>query len=108
MAKYFTITNGLRGMYMPDGGYTLRAKTRRELKDALESEAQDLRDAGFIGASKRAVASLAAAAWRNAQRERPDWREHVMPLAPAHSRGNYCYALAVSLSNRREYLAQED
>jgi hypothetical protein len=62
---YFTLWQGLRGCYLPDAAYTIKAATRRELKAALEYEARDIRDAGGIGLSKRAITWLAAAAWRN-------------------------------------------
>lgn len=107
MAKYFTISNGPRGCYMHERAYIVRCETRRELKSILESEADSLRDAGYIGANKRAVASLAAAAWRDAHSARPSAYDHVMGLQPAHvSRGNYCYGLMVGHSTRADYLAQ--
>lgn len=62
---YFSIYQGLRGCYMPDSAYVIRANTRKELKSALAWEAESIRDAGGIGLSKRAIASLAAHAWRN-------------------------------------------
>ncbi len=102
---YFMISNGPRGCYMADGAYIIKCDTRRELKSALEWEARDMRDAGFIGASKRAVAQLAAWCWRN----RKGWTySAVMPLAPPHSRGNYCYGLMVDHSTRAEYLALQE
>lgn len=45
---YFTISTGLRGCYMPDNCFSIRATTRRELKSVIESEAEIYRDAGFI------------------------------------------------------------
>jgi len=103
MARYFAIANGPRGCYMPDNASIIRCATRRELKAYLEMEAYYLRDAGFVGASRRNVARLAAAAWREAHKTRPDWREMVLPLAPAHSRDNYCYGLGVSIATRADY-----
>lgn len=108
---YFTISAGLRGAYMPDSCYVIRAQTRRELKAAIEQEARDYRDAGFIGANKRAIAWLAAIAWREAQKTRPAYLPYALPLAPSHARGNYCNGIFVSAATRAEYLelmAQED
>lgn len=108
MSKYFHISNGPRGCYMPDSGYIVRVGTRRELKAILESEAADMRDAGYAGANKRAMAWLAAAAWRNAHSKRPSYMDHVMPLKPSHA-DSYCYGLFVSLSDRTAWLeSQED
>ena len=60
---YFFISEGLRGCYLPDSAYILETKTRKDLKSALEAEAYYIRDAGFIGCSRKAVASLAAECW---------------------------------------------
>jgi hypothetical protein len=52
MAKYFTISHGLRGCYMPDGDpYIVMARTRRELKAAIADEANGLGNIGrpFLG-----------------------------------------------------------
>ena len=101
---YFTIYQGLRGCYMPDSAYTIKADTRRELKSALESEAYDIRDAGGVGLSKRAIASLAADAWRERKRS----CELVAPYRWAHQ-DSYPYALEVFTgASRADYLAQED
>ena len=102
--QYFNISNGLRGCYMPDSAHIIRCNTRRELKRALEDEAYYLRDAGFTGASKRAVASLAAEAWRDAQQPRKKWGDFVCPLKP-HGSDNASYGLFVSHSTRADYLA---
>lgn len=94
---------------MPDNAYVIRATTRRELKSAIESEAYDYRDAGFIGANKRAIAHLAAVAWREAQKPNPAYLPFALPLAPDHARDNYCHGIFVSAATRqdyREYIAE--
>lgn len=101
---YFHISNGLRGCYMPDSSYVLKADTRRELKSAVQYEADSYKDAGFIGANKRAVASIAAAAWRDKAFGLP----YCLPVAPNHARGNYAYGVFVSRATREEYLEQEE
>ncbi|TIT73389.1 MAG: hypothetical protein E5W57_28230 [Mesorhizobium sp.] len=80
MSKYFHIMTGLRGCYMPDNAYVIRVDTRRELKAAIEDEARLCRDSGFVGCSKSAVASLAAAAWREAHKRNPSIYPHVAPF----------------------------
>lgn len=89
---------------MPDNCYTIRATTRRELKSVIESEAEIYRDAGFIGANKRAITWLAATVWREAQKARPAYLPHCLALAPSHARDNYCHGIFVSTSTRAEYL----
>lgn len=100
--RYFSITAGLRGCYLPDSACIIACGTRRELKAYLESEAYYLRDAGYVGASKRNIASLAADAWLTLLSPAP--REITLPLAPSHARDSYCYALSVARVTRREYL----
>ena len=102
---YFTIYQGLRGCYMPDSAYTIRAATRRELKEALAWEADSIRDAGHIGCSKRAIAWLAAAAWR--QRKAVSG-EYVAPYRRT-DQTHYPYALGVFVgATRQDYLDSQE
>lgn len=108
---YFHISNGPRGCYMPDNATIVRCNTRRELKAILESEAADMRDAGYTGANKRAIAWLAAAVWRDSRKARRSAYDFACPLIPPHlspNSGNYCYGLFVSHSTRADYLAQNE
>lgn len=98
---YFHISHGLRGCYADGEGYVLKADTRRELKNAIEYAANNYKDAGYIGANKRAVSWLAAIAWR----ERKKFQlPYVMPLAPNHAKDNYAFGVFVSSASRDEYL----
>jgi hypothetical protein len=103
---YFSIYTGLRGMYMPDGAYIIKADTRRELKSTLQWEADSIRDAGGIGLSKKTIAKLAAIAWR----ERKFCREYVAPYRyPYHGKRNYCMGLGVFTGmTRKEYIEQKE
>lgn len=91
---------------MPDSAYIIKADTRRELKAALQWEADSIRDAGGIGMNKKAIAWLAATAWRNRKNKSG---EYVAPYRFAwHEPGNYCMALGVFTGmTRKEYLEQE-
>lgn len=100
---YFTISAGLRGCYMPDNCYVIRATTRKALKATIESEAYNYRDAGFIGANKRAIARFANIAWKEAQKKNPGYLPYALPLAPSHARDNYCHGIFVSVASRQEY-----
>lgn len=104
---YFFISNGLRGGYMPDNGYHIKVKTRKELKAYLEGEAYYLRDAGFIGASKKNITSLSAQAWKESNKEKPTYLSMVCPLKPEHS-GSYCYGLFVNISSRKEWKEEQE
>ncbi|RWF33769.1 hypothetical protein [Mesorhizobium sp.] len=105
MSKYFHVSQGLRGCYMPDTAYVIRVDTRRDLKSALEWEARDIRDAGFVGLNRRAVARLAAAAWREAHKKQPSIYPWVAGYGQA---GNHAFGLHVSAATRAEYLESLD
>jgi hypothetical protein len=95
----------MRGCYMPDNAYTIRANTRRDLKSALQSEANSIRDAGMIGMNKRAISWLAATAWRNRRRASG---EYVAPYRNAEQK-HYPYALGVFVgASRADYLAEQE
>lgn len=103
---YFTIMAELRGCYADaDSAYTIKAETRRELKEALEAESYYLRDARAIGLSKRAVASLAALAWRKRKAGGP--YPFVAPFRYPHQSGD-AMGLFVYVASRADYLAQRD
>ena len=103
---YFSIYTGLRGMYMPDGAYIIKADTRRELKRALQWEADSIRDAGGIGMNKRAIAWVANAAWKG----RKQSKEYVAPYRFGyHGKGNFPFALGVFTGmTRKEYIEQKE
>ena len=101
---YFTIFQGLRGCYMPDNAYIIKADTRRELKAALQWEAGSIRDAGGVGMSERAIAWLANAAWQNRKNKSG---EYVAPYRWQYQDG-YPNALGVFTgASRSEYMQQE-
>lgn len=101
MAKktnYWLIANGMRGCYMYDSFHFVRATTRRELKEALRYQ-----DPSENAPSERAVASLAAAAWRM-------WRNkpcEAYPMAAPYKREKH-YGLFVAPASRAEFLSQQE
>jgi len=95
-AKYFHITNGLRGMFMPDRGSTVRVFSMAALKALLEHEARYLEETHY-GASKRAVARLAHEAWTLTGAY-----PAVMPLRPRGS-DTYHYGLFVAPATKQEW-----
>ena len=102
---YFTIYQGLRGCYMPDSAYTIKADTRRELKSALTWEADSIRDAGGIGMAKSNIAWLANAAWKG----RKASGECIVPYRWAYQKRSYPYALGVFTGiTRQEYLDNQE
>lgn len=87
MSRYFHITHGLRGCYMPDSVWIARVETRRELKDIIHAECEDM--------SKRNVAWLAAQVWRKG-----NVGSYVVPTGPG-------YGLHVMQASRAEYLESQ-
>jgi hypothetical protein len=99
--------DGLRGMYLPDNAYVIAARTRRDLKSALAWEGDSVRDAGLVGASKRAIAWLAAEAWRNRGKATLDL---VAPYRRP-DQSHYPYGIFCSAATREEfdaYIAEND
>ena len=94
--RYFEISTGLRGCYLPDQFYMVKCQTRRELKSTLESEAELSRQSGFVGASKKAVAAFAADIWRNRYTGLPTVLGYGSP-------GNAHSGIHVSESDMRQF-----
>lgn len=97
MARYFTVMQGLRGCYMPDSCNVIKCDTRRELRDYIAYEANDIRDAGFVGLTKRDPAWAAALLWRKDKNDRA-----ILPYG--HTRDNKAFAIDISVATRAEYL----
>lgn len=100
MTRYFHISAGLRGAYCDgaENAFVARLGSYSELRDVIAGEASSWRDAGYIGGSKRAVASVAMSAWHH-----PAKLPYCLPLARA--RGNYAYGVFIGEATRDEYLA---
>lgn len=99
MARYFQISNGLRGCYMPDSSSIVQCDTRRALKSALEWEMNSLRDAEFVGITKKDVAWAAAKLWRKDG-------DAIMPYGRKGEKSRP-FAIFIYQSDRAEFLAQE-
>ncbi len=109
MSKYFTISQGLRGCYMPDSVYTVKVDTRRELKEILDSEASSIRDMeSTIGCSKRAIAWLANASWQEAKKKTPAYLPFVSPWGYRNQVSEYPYGIFCSVATRAEYLENQE
>jgi hypothetical protein len=96
---YFHISQGLRGCYMPDNSYAVKVTTRKQLKSILKSGAYYIRDAGFVGCSKRAVQWLAAECWRNRA------KATLGSVVPYKYKGQsgYPYGLFCSVATKDDY-----
>ena len=107
MAKYFNISHGLRGCYMPDGEpFVLMARTRRELKDAIAYECNMMGDT--VGLSKKNIAAFAATCWREAQNPNPAYLPHCLPCHDSSVKiATYSYGLFVSVTSRSDYLESQ-
>lgn len=103
MAKYFTISTGMRGCYLPDTAYTFKANTRRELKEALADEYRIQVTEGECFGNRDMVATVAAAAWREAKKARPSIYDHVVPFAMKRQ-GAAAWGIFCSVSTRADYV----
>jgi hypothetical protein len=99
--RYFSISQGLWGCYLPDNGFIVAVETRRELKRYLMNEASAITDAGFVGLNKKAIAWLAAASWRNSE-------SYCVPYRYAEQGASYAYALFCQQATRDEWLDYQD
>jgi hypothetical protein len=85
---------------MPDSVSIIEVKTRKELKQALESEAYYIRDSGAIGMSKKAIAWLSAECWRNRSKATLDF---VAPYRDSYNTSGYPYGLFCSAASKADY-----
>ena len=110
MSKYFCVSQGLRGCYMPDSVSHIRVDSRRELKDYLESEASQIRDMeNTIGCTKRHIAWLANAAWKEAhKKQNRAYLPFVAPWGYREQIASYPYGIFCSVSTRAEYLENQE
>jgi hypothetical protein len=104
MAKYFHLSHGLRGCYVPDGEPSvIMCRTRRELKASIVDEIAMLDSDRAQGFSNRALASFAAECWREAHKAKPAYLPYALPYKEPEESG-YHNAIFVSVATRREYL----
>jgi hypothetical protein len=107
MAKYFHISSGLRGAYMPDTSYIAKCETRRELKSALEYEYTFQVDEGGYFGNRKDIARIAAEAWREAQKSNPTIYDFVIPYGNERG-GGRPFGIFCSVSTRVDYLASQE
>lgn len=103
MAKYFNLSFGLRGCYMPDSQYMVMVDSRRELKQELFDQLRHERESEipYVGLSKAAITKLTVDAWRESQNKRPSIYPYVLPYG---LKGNASYGLHVGVATRADYL----
>lgn len=102
---YACLSTGLRGCYADNSISPVKFRTRRELKAAVAYEARDCRDAGMIGASERKIAAFVQEYWTRIHSKNVGYLDTCLPLAPSHSRGNYCMGVFLSPMSRADYNA---
>jgi hypothetical protein len=98
---YFQISTGLRGCYLPDSIYIIRATTRRELKAAIADSVYNA-EGEIVGLSKRAVSEFAALCWR--ERKGRHYLPYCLPYRFKYQ-SHYPYGIFVNNSSRAHYLA---
>ena len=93
---YFQIMQGLRGCYLPDNSYIIRADTRRELKRTIEIDVDNCMDGNIVGLSMRDVAWVAAHAWHKGS------KGAILPYG--YKGKGKPYSIEICRSNRADYL----
>jgi hypothetical protein len=102
MTLYAFISSGLRGCYMPDSAQMQQFKTRRELRQYVESEAQYMREAYGYGGDKKTIQSVCAYAWRSRKK---GWGYNLaIPFGRTRSKTDRPFGLFIGHATRREYL----
>lgn len=99
--RYFNISSGLRGAYMPDEIFVARFTSRRDLKQLVSNMARDMRDAYDFGGSQKDVARFVAACWREARKPKPAYLPLCLPFG--RERNARPFGIFVSVATRGEY-----
>ena len=106
---YATLSSGLRGCYSDNDGNLIKFSTRRELKAAVEFDARNFAEAGYTGASKKAVAAFVQEYWtriggnKGGKPPRPvGYLDTVLPLTPKGT-GNASWGIFLSPLSRDDY-----
>ena len=103
MSRYFHISSGLRGCYMPDSAGTVRVNTRRELRSIVESECGAMRDAYGYGGSKRQISAAVAQVWAGYRTQHLD---SVVPFG--RDRTSRPFGVFIAPASRADYLASQE
>lgn len=104
MAKYFHISTGLRGAYLPDNAYCVKVNSRRELKAIVLNEYRDIKEAGY-SINKAELTATVADIWRNTKAIRKSPYPFVVPYGFRNSHGvNKCNAIHIGHATRAEYV----
>lgn len=103
--RYFFISNGLRGCYMPDNIYVARFTTRRQLIDLIENESRDMLEAYGFGYSKRDRVAIACRIWREATGRAPKTRlDHAIGFGRTRSTSDRPFGLFISHATCADWL----
>ena len=102
--KYFQISSGLRGCYMPDCSYVVGCITRAKLKAILMDECERLREAYGFGGSKKEITSVVTQMWRS---ERRDYLPFAIGFGRTRAADDRPFGVFVSRSTKADFAACE-
>ena len=102
--RYFDISNGLRGRYMPDNAFILAVKTRRDLMRAIASECSDMREAFGFGGTKREIARTVALVWREYKKPGRAFYPYAIGFGRSRDSSDRPFGVFIGYSSRTEYL----
>lgn len=101
---YFLISVGLRGCYIDDSYYIVRAKTRRELKSIISDECDSSREAYGHGGSQKEIAWTCARIWQRAKEKKSSLYPYAIGFGRSRSTKDRPFGVFVNTATRREYL----
>ena len=102
--KYFHISSGLRGCYMPDSSYVVGCITRANLKAILMDECYRSREAYGFGGSKKEIIAVAAQMWRG---ERRDYLPFAIGFGHTRAANDRPFGVFISRSTKADFTACE-
>ena len=103
MSRYFHISSGLRGCYMPDAQWIARVDTRRELRSIVEYESNSMRDAYGHGGSKRQISAAVAQVWAGYRTQHLD-----SVVSFGRDRTSLPFGVFIAPASRADYLASQE
>ncbi|MFN7610090.1 MAG: hypothetical protein ACK5QX_04010 [bacterium] len=102
--RYFHISNGLRGCYMPDNAHIMAFKRRRDLISFVLNERADMLEAYGHGYSKRDAIAQASAAWLMATYHKNKPFNYAIGFGRSRSRSDRPFGLFICDATRADYL----
>ena len=100
--RYFQISIGLRGCYIPDSSYVVECATRARLKTFITNECERSHEAYGFGGSKKEISAVAAQMWRS---DRLDYLPLAIGFGCTRAANDRPFGVFVSRSTKADFAA---